>query len=73
MLPPPSIWQAGEWKLTELNVSGFQATVDFFAPRRADRHPLVRALESFADELPSHVKYLDRKAMLADFFKNSKS
>lgn len=73
-LPPATLWQAGEWKLTELNVSGFQATVDFFAPRRSDRRPLVGALERYArDDLPSHVKYLDRDEMLADFFKNSKS
>jgi hypothetical protein len=68
-LPPTSLWQGGRWRLTEHNVSGYQTTVDFYAPARRDRARLVTALASFAAELPaSGVEYIDRDQMLRDFF-----
>lgn len=68
--PPKAFWQAGRWRLTEENVSTFQDAVDFFAPSAQYHRELEERLARFSHQLPSHVKYLNRAAMLEDFFKH---
>ena len=68
--PPNALWHAGRWRLTESNASAFQDSVDFFTPGRRYQRELSRKLARYAHHLPSHVKYLDRNALLADFFKH---
>ncbi len=66
--PPAELWHAGRWVLREHNVSGFQDTVDFYAPNEREGHILERRLDAYANLLPSRVKYQNRKKLLANFF-----
>ncbi len=68
--PPADLWHAGRWLLREKNASAFQDTVDFYALNPRAGRVLEQRMNAYADQLPSRIKYLDRDALLASFFKN---